>query len=320
MLAWAFVLTAALTLVADPAAGAEGDESLCAGAVPTKSGTSGGDRLNGTLFNDVIFGLAGDDTISGGGLGNDLLCGDADNDRLTGGLGHDRMVGGEGDDNLAGAFGNDRLVGGKGDDTLGGADGSDVLAGGADDDALNGGNGKDYLIGDSGTDTLVGGSGDDTIETFDGEADAIDCGPGADVVTADSRDLINSNCENVTKRGPSFEITPNRWRYGLNASSHVFTIKNAGDPWTPKVGLSREFFGDSGHFTIEATTCTNVVLPRGASCAVEVKFTPSAGNPPACVSLSTYDQISPTGVPPTQAYLSGGPHADPFGQPYCPFT
>ena len=63
----------------------------------------------GGLGRDLIFGNAGNDTIIGGG-GSDLLVGGAGNDRITGGPGNDVIVGGTGNDILTGGGGNDRFV------------------------------------------------------------------------------------------------------------------------------------------------------------------------------------------------------------------
>ncbi|MEP4196742.1 MAG: tandem-95 repeat protein [Aliishimia sp.] len=74
-------------------------------------------------------------TISiGGGDGDDVLYGTADEDMLFGGSGADQLYGADGDDSL---------IGGAGDDALFGEDGDDVLIGGAGDDQLDGGAGFD---------------------------------------------------------------------------------------------------------------------------------------------------------------------------------
>ncbi|MCC1494056.1 calcium-binding protein [Cognatishimia sp. F0-27] len=67
-----------------------------------------GNRLDGSLGNDTIFGLDGRDTIIGGG----------GNDRLFGGDSVDRLLGGAQDDFLDGGPGTDFLTGGPGADTF----------------------------------------------------------------------------------------------------------------------------------------------------------------------------------------------------------
>lgn len=60
-------------------------------------GTDGGDELKGDDFPTIIYGMAGDDTITGG-TGSDLLIGGGGNDVLDGGRGSDCLLGGAGDD------------------------------------------------------------------------------------------------------------------------------------------------------------------------------------------------------------------------------
>jgi hypothetical protein len=103
--------------------------------LPTMTGTAGDDYMDGVhgKFDNVIFGLAGNDTI----------------------IGHD---------------GSDSLYGGDGNDTLYGYWGNDTLVGGAGKDKLDGGNGDDKLYGGDGLDTLTGGSGADTFVLESGSA------------------------------------------------------------------------------------------------------------------------------------------------------
>jgi Ca2+-binding RTX toxin-like protein len=141
--------------------------------------TGGDDLLNGTGGNDTIFGLGGNDVLLGMG-GNDLL------------------DGGPGDDNLDGAKGKDKLKGQKGDDVLTGGDGDDTLIGGPGKDKLSGGRGNDSLIGNAGKDSLSGGPGNDKINSKDGVAELVKCGPGRDTVRADRKDRL-SGCERVRR-------------------------------------------------------------------------------------------------------------------------
>ncbi|WP_313433128.1 calcium-binding protein, partial [Acinetobacter sp.] len=94
-----------------------------------------------TNDNDVIYGYATDDVLSGGD-GNDTLYGYAGNDILNGGTGHDTLSGGDGHDVLNGGIGNDGLNGGSGDDILYGNEGDDRLQGDDGNDVLDGGSGN----------------------------------------------------------------------------------------------------------------------------------------------------------------------------------
>ena len=91
-------------------------------------GTYGADQISG--YDDGtnrIFGLDGDDYLTGGVLA----------DQIDGGAGNDKLVGGKGNDSLTGGTGNDILFGGEGAGMSGGA-GNDtyVLAKGAGVDTL----------------------------------------------------------------------------------------------------------------------------------------------------------------------------------------
>jgi uncharacterized repeat protein (TIGR01451 family) len=110
------------------------------------------------------------------------------NDTLTGTNDSDRIRGLRGDDVIRGLLGNDCLVGQWGRDTLRGDAGKDRLEGGLD---------GDFLAGGSGVDKFFGGGGDDRIFAADGVAETVDCGPGADTVSADATDTLVA-CESVS--------------------------------------------------------------------------------------------------------------------------
>lgn len=119
--------------------------------MPTQIGTNGADYLDGSTTPfpalhsdgvpvypivwpaDTIFGLGGDDWLSGGngndrlfgGAGNDVLFGDSQNDFLSGGTGNDTLFGGLYHDTLKGGAGADRIDGGEHSDVLTGGAGAD---------------------------------------------------------------------------------------------------------------------------------------------------------------------------------------------------
>ena len=117
--------------------------------------------------------------------------------------------GGPGDDTITGGFGNDVLRGGDGNDTLGGSGGEDQVFGEAGDDTVRGQAGADKESGGPGMDLIegdgqgiYGNGGSDTIDSRDGERDRVTCGLGADVLTADAIDIIEtSECESVDTGG-----------------------------------------------------------------------------------------------------------------------
>jgi RTX calcium-binding nonapeptide repeat (4 copies) len=172
-------------------------------------GTAGNDFLQGDILSQEIYGLAGADTINGGGGGNDSLYGnsgndiitgnaataiiyggqdndniqgtnfgdfafgDLGNDTITGLLGVDQISGLDGNDRIFGADGNDSLFGNIGSDIISGDGGNDSIWGGQNNDSLEGNAGNDYLRGDLGGDTLRGGGGSDRF-VIDAESGAVD--------------------------------------------------------------------------------------------------------------------------------------------------
>ena len=84
-------------------------------------------------------------------------------------------------------------------DALTGGPGPDVLFGYGGNDRIEGRGGNDVLNGGAGADFLSGGPGNDRITSVDGIADAVFCGPGRDIVTADLDDDL-SDCEAVSRR------------------------------------------------------------------------------------------------------------------------
>ena len=172
------------------------------------------EAVEGTEFNDVLWGSASGDT----------LFGEAGVDRLYGVNGNDMLLGGHGDDSLFGQNGDDTLDGGEGGDILSGGDGfdtatyafasarvlvdlanaarntgdaagdtysgieavegtafNDVIWGSANADTLFGSAGADRIYGVNGDDTLLGGVGDDSLYGQNGD-DIISGGLGADIV------------------------------------------------------------------------------------------------------------------------------------------
>jgi glycerophosphoryl diester phosphodiesterase len=123
------------------------------------SGDNGNNKLNGTKYNDTIFG----DSTSFGPGGNDNIYGKAGSDRIFAGGGNDKVKGGSGDDILYGGDGDDYLRGEQGNDTISGEGGNDKLDGGKGNDKLYGGDGDDYVRGGDGHDLLKGGAGNDQL-------------------------------------------------------------------------------------------------------------------------------------------------------------
>ncbi|MGI9603529.1 MAG: hypothetical protein ACR2QE_16715, partial [Acidimicrobiales bacterium] len=180
--------------------GDENDQLYGQGGNDTVTGGNGDDFIIGVDGTDNLSGDAGDDTINGG-PGDDIVSGGADNDTIYGLTGNDQQLNGDaGNDFVFGQVGNDTVDGGPGDDNLWGNEQNDtitdpsgvnVINGGPDNDNLTGGSGNDQIFGDgtlaqAGDDTIVGAggndllngcAGDDTIDSEDGVADVVNCGP-----------------------------------------------------------------------------------------------------------------------------------------------
>ncbi len=109
---------------------------------------------------------------------------------------------------MRGNGGNDILKTGDGADTINGGVGDDEIDAGFGDDTIVGGPGRDRISGDT-----AGGDcgplwckypyGNDQIDARDGEVDSIVCGFGTDTVMADTVDVVDRDCETVTRAGAS---------------------------------------------------------------------------------------------------------------------
>jgi Ca2+-binding RTX toxin-like protein len=87
----------------------------CKGKDATHVGTSGKDKILGTVERDVIVGLGGNDRINARGS-RDLVCAGSGKDKVKGGGGNDKLFGQGGNDTLNGGPARDRCVGGGGND------------------------------------------------------------------------------------------------------------------------------------------------------------------------------------------------------------
>jgi Ca2+-binding RTX toxin-like protein/chaperonin cofactor prefoldin len=156
---------------ADVLYGNDGDDNLRGDAGnDVLYGGAGNDVLNGGAGNDTaswspfqIHPKGGLDSIIGGAtpIVADLVAGTAGGDTL---ISIENLTGGLGDDVLSGDRNNNILAGGKGDDELNGRNGDDVLLGGEGNDTLNGGNGNDWFSGGGGINTIDGGAGFDILD------------------------------------------------------------------------------------------------------------------------------------------------------------
>ncbi|MDP2903813.1 MAG: calcium-binding protein [Methylovulum sp.] len=195
--------------------------------------TSGADNWPGTLLNDSIDALGGDDTLDGN-FGNDTLLGNIGNDLFAGGGGADMLKGGDGNDVLDGGTESDQLYGDAGDD---------LIHGGTGFDTLNGGLGSDYLFGGTESDKLFGGAGSDMLDGGDGNDSLVDADNTTlyGTVSTDRDEIIGGLGNDVFFGG--YDIMRG------DDGNDSFNVKNQGT-----------VYGGTGSDTITVTN-TNVLLP-----------------------------------------------------------
>ena len=143
-------------------------------------GTALADVIEGTQQSELIRGLAGDDRLFGHGA-DDVLYGMAGNDLLDGGTGVDFVVGGPGDDRL----------------DLRDRDPASQPA----QKCLSPAPGAPRCVPlPDKADVAFAGPGDDIVNSRDGRPDAVSCGAGHDMVSADASDVFappRESCETV---------------------------------------------------------------------------------------------------------------------------
>jgi Ca2+-binding RTX toxin-like protein len=155
------------------------------------TGDANANRIDALDGDNIIHGHDGDDVLISGS-GADAIHGDIGDDNISSGDGNDALWGGEGRDILFAGTGDDQLRGEAGNDRLLGGEGNDtVLDGGIGDDEIYGGEGNDSLTGGDGKDTLGGGTGNDSLQG----------GLGDDIYFVQSNDgndtIIDANGVNV---------------------------------------------------------------------------------------------------------------------------
>jgi hypothetical protein len=198
-------LTAAVAIAQESIiVGGEGDDTL--------AGTAGPDSIYGRGGNDYLFGLGGDDELDGGSGADGISGGPGDDSVAYAGAAVTVTLDGVPDDGAAGEGDN---VAPDVEDAYG-TDGPDKLVGNAQDNTLDGLAGNDQITGGAGADGLYGGEGDDNIDSRDGSADRVECGPGTDTAIIDVRDSV-IECESVG-RVPTTEYF------------QVSVVGNAGSP------------------------------------------------------------------------------------------
>jgi Ca2+-binding RTX toxin-like protein len=190
-------------------------------------GQEGNDTLNGGAGIDIMtfFGSAGNDELIANPLGGTFSAG-AFTDTYTG-IEKFSLFGLPGDDTLTGANAADILGGGDGNDTLAGADDADSLDGGSGNDVLSGGPGNDFISGETPTDAppnddqLDGGEGDDLL--FPGQgSDIVRGGLGDDLVQEGLFGVENDTWDGQ-EGSDSYSVG-----FGSGAAAKTMTVADSG--------------------------------------------------------------------------------------------
>jgi Ca2+-binding RTX toxin-like protein len=132
----------------------------------------------GTVYNNQVYALAGDDNIRVRALSSEIFAGSGNDTVVFEYWNPDAhlflhpfrawIFGEEGSDSIAGSYTIDFLYGGIGNDILSGHWASDYLDGGSGDDSLNGDDHNDVLFGGDQSDFLDGGLDNDQMYGGDG--------------------------------------------------------------------------------------------------------------------------------------------------------
>jgi hypothetical protein len=169
----------------------------------------------------------------------------------------------------------------RGDDMLAGSGGDDVIIGKAGNDRLRGLGGNDTLVAGPGRDRLMGGRGDDTINSRDRARDIAGCGPGWDMVVADTKDVVPASCEQA-----SFSIPGGAGDSGSALIVATSSVNNGGGVVHLLLEHPRQPLHDCGalecFYSGIPTTATALISPEG-----DIGSEPSFGGD--CAS---------TGIPP----------------------
>ena len=221
--------------IGDTVEGGDGSDTLfldSIGEIPTAG--SGNDIGRGGAGDDAVFGGRGNDEVDGG-EGNDSVAGGPGVDDLVGDEGADLLGGGPGADTLDGGGGNDTLTGecdqqpcpaAPGGDDVTGGDGFDLfryetygpgavsitLDGASNDGVAGEGDNvhsdvEDVAVTGPGNATVTGSSAFNSLTTGAARTTSTArtalptgyCGDGADMANADDVDVVNADCEAVTR-------------------------------------------------------------------------------------------------------------------------
>lgn len=131
-------------------------------AVDGFGASEGSIDLNLTLFDTVVSGTSGNNTLFGT-AGNDRIRGLGGNDTIFGSEGVNNLQGGNGNDIIYGGSQRDAIFGGNGNDTIYASEGNNDVFGDSGNDIIYSGSGNDFIAGGSGNNTIWLGGGQDIV-------------------------------------------------------------------------------------------------------------------------------------------------------------
>jgi Ca2+-binding RTX toxin-like protein/subtilisin-like proprotein convertase family protein len=188
----------------------------------------------GTDKNDTMILSENSGGYASGGLGNDVIIGNATvSNTIYGGDGNDYISGGLGNDIIYGDTGNDVQQGLAGADTINDGFGNNLFDGGAGNDKITAGSGRDIVIGGQGNDTITTGTGYDVIVFNKGDGqDIINASTGADNTISlggnfaySDLSLSKSTNDLILKMGATDQITLKNWYLTSPTNKSVINLQ-----------------------------------------------------------------------------------------------